>query len=158
MNVGILKHPEITDKIIRGFYEVYNELGSGFLESVYENALDIVLNEYGLSVDRQKDISVKFRGSVVGEFRPDLFLNSKVIVEIKAVERLLPVHEAQLINYLKATDIEVGVLLNFGKRPEFKRLAYDNRRKCFIQEKIGEYLTGRNPRKSASIRGEKKKQ
>jgi GxxExxY protein len=155
MSVCILKHPEITEKIILGYYEVYNELGSGFLESVYENALDIVLNGYGLHVDRQKDISVKFRGAVVGEFRPDLFLDGKVIVEIKAVERLLPVHEAQLINYLKATEIEVGVLLNFGKRPEFKRLAYDNRRKCFVREQSGEYITGKNPRKSACIRGEK---
>lgn len=157
MSVCILKHPEITDKIIRGFYEVYNELGSGFLESVYENALDIVLKEYGLNADRQRDISVKFRGAAVGEFRPDFFIDGKVIVEIKAVERLLPVHEAQLINYLKATDVEVGVLLNFGKRPEFKRLAYDNRRKCFIRELSGEYIIGKNPRRSAFIRGEKKK-
>jgi len=157
MNEGILKHAEITETIIKGFYEVYNELGSGFLESVYENALDIVLREYGLKVERQKDVPVCFRGVVVGEFKPDIFLNDKVIVEIKAVESLLPIHEAQLINYLKATHIEVGILLNFGKRPESKRFAYDNRRKCFIREKLGKYIIRSNPRRSACIRGLTKK-
>ncbi|MCX6357832.1 MAG: GxxExxY protein [Candidatus Aureabacteria bacterium] len=129
MDRDTLKHAEITKAILRSFYEVYNELGPGFLESVYENALSIVLRGYMLTVERQKDISVYFRGAVVGEFTPDLIVNSKVIVEIKAVENLVPAHEAQLINYLRATRIEVGILLNFGKKPEFERLAYDNKRK-----------------------------
>ena len=125
----MFKHKEITEKILQGFYEIYNELGSGFLESVYEHALSIVLTGYGFHVERQKDISVYFRGHNIGEFRADLIVNEKVIVELKAVRSIDPVHEAQLINYLKATDIEVGLLLNFGNKPQFKRLIYDNKRK-----------------------------
>src|SRR4030067_186886 len=124
-----LKYKEITDIILKSFYEVYNELGDGFLESVYENALYIVLAEYGLHVERQKDISVLFRGNNIGDFRTDLIVDEKVIVEIKAIRNLDPVHEAQVLNYLKATNIEVGLLLNFGRKPEFKRLVYDNKRK-----------------------------
>ena len=129
MNSRYVKHKEITDIILKSFYEVYNELGDGFLESVYENALYIVLNGYGLCVERQKDISVFFRGKVIGDFKADLIANEKVIVELKAVRALAPAHEAQLINYLKATNIEVGLLLNFGRKPEFKRFVYDNKRK-----------------------------
>jgi len=129
MNADRFKYKELTDIILRGFYEVYNELGDGFLESVYENALYIVLTGYGLCVERQKDISVFFRGKVIGDFKVDLIVNEKVIVELKAVRTLDPAHEAQLINYLKATDIEVGLLLNFGRKPEFKRFVYDNERK-----------------------------
>jgi GxxExxY protein len=129
MNRSYFKHTDITRSIIKGYYELYNELGPGFLESVYENALCIVLSGDGLRTERQKGISVYFRGKVVGEFTPDLIVNEVVIVEIKAVENIIPVHESQLINYLRATDIEVGILLNFGKKPELKRFAYDNRRK-----------------------------
>ncbi len=111
------------------FNRVNNELGPGFLESVYENALYIVLKGYGLHVEKQKDISVYFRGQVIGNFRADLVVNEKIIVEIKAVRSLLPEHEAQILNYLKATNIEVGLLLNFGTKPEFKRFIYDNYRK-----------------------------
>lgn len=136
----MLKHKEITEKILQAFYEVYNELGSGFLESVYEYALSIVLTGYGLHVERQKEISVHFRGHNIGEFRADMVVNEKVLVELKAVRSLDPVHEAQLINYLKATEIEVGLLLNFGGKPQFKRFAYDNQRKT-IRE---------NPRDSAA--------
>ena len=116
----MLKHRETTEKILKGFYEAYNELGHGFLESVYEKALSIVLAGYGLQVERQKDISVSFRGQQIGDFRADLVVNDKVIVEIKAVRTLDSAHEAQLLNYLKATGIEVGLLLNFGQKPEFK--------------------------------------
>ena len=129
MNTDRFKYKEITDIILRSFYEVYNELGDGFLESVYENALYIVLTGYGLYVERQKDIPVFFRGNIMGDFKADLIVNGKVIVELKAVRILDPAHEAQLINYLKATDIEVGLLLNFGRKTEFKRFAYDNKRK-----------------------------
>ncbi|MCK4357922.1 MAG: GxxExxY protein [Candidatus Cloacimonetes bacterium] len=125
----MLKYKEITNKIIKAFYEVYNELGPGFLESVYEHALYIVLAKYGLNVESQKDIIVYFRSQVVGNFRADLVVNEKVIVEIKAVRNLLPEHEAQILNYLKATNIEIGLLLNFGTKPEFKRFIYDNYRK-----------------------------
>jgi GxxExxY protein len=129
MNTDRFKYKEITDIILRSFYEVYNELGDGFLESVYENTLYIVLTGYGLCVERQKDISVFFRGNSIGDFKTDLIVNEKVIVELKAVRTLDPAHEAQLINYLKATNIEVGLLLNFGRKPEFKRFVYDNERK-----------------------------
>ncbi|MBW2003676.1 MAG: GxxExxY protein [Deltaproteobacteria bacterium] len=129
MDTDRFKHKEITDIILKSFYEVYNELGDGFLESVYENALYIVLTEYGLYVERQKDISVFFRGTIIGNFKADLIVDQKVIVELKAVRTLDSAHEAQLINYLKATNIEVGLLLNFGRKPEFKRFVYDNKRK-----------------------------
>ena len=129
MNADSFKYKEITDIILRSFYEVYNEIGDGFLESVYENALYIVLTGYGLYVEKQKDISVFFWGKVIGDFKADLIVNEKVIVELKAVRTLNPAHEAQLINYLKATNIEVGLLLNFDKKPEFKRFIYDNKKK-----------------------------
>jgi len=129
MNADRFKYKEITDIILRSFYEVYNELGDGFLESVYENALYIVLTGYGLCVARQKDISVFFRGTRIGDFKADLIVDEKVIIELKAVRALDSAHEAQLINYLKATNIEVGLLLNFGRKPEFKRFVYDNKRK-----------------------------
>ena len=125
MNTDKLKYKEKTDKIIRGFYEVYNELGCGFLESVYENALYIILKGYGLHVEKQKDISVYFRGQVIGQFKADLIIDEKIIIEIKAVSNFIPAHEAQIINYLKATSLEVGLLLNFGKAPEFKRFVYE---------------------------------
>jgi len=124
-----LKHKEITDKILKAFYTVYNELGTGFLESVYEKAIALVLKESELKVDSQKQLSVYFRNSIIGEFKPDLIINNCVIVELKAVKAIVPEHEAQLINYLKATEVEVGLLLNFGDKPEFKRIVYENKRK-----------------------------
>ena len=128
MNADRFKYKEITNIILGSFYEVYNELDDGFLESVYENALYIVLTGYGLCVEKQKGISVFFRGKVIGDFKADLIVNEKVIVELKAVRTLNPAHEAQLINYLKAINIEVGLLLNFGRKLEFKRFVYDNKR------------------------------
>ncbi|RMG66128.1 MAG: GxxExxY protein [Calditrichaeota bacterium] len=124
-----MKHKLITDLILKAFFEVYNELGGGFLESVYENALLIALKERGLQVEQQKPIQVYFRGNQVGEFRADLVVNNAVVVELKATKAIDQSHIAQLMNYLKATDIEVGLLLNFGEKPEFKRLVYDNKRK-----------------------------
>ena len=119
-----LKHKEITDQILRGFYEVYNELGRGFLESAYENALAVVLRESGLSVETQQELIVRLHGQVVGNFRADIVVERKVLLELKAVRHLDAVHEAQLLNYLKATGIEVGLLLNFGDTPEFKRRVF----------------------------------
>jgi len=129
MNADRFKYKETTDIILRSFYETYNELGDGFLESVYENALYIVLTGYGLRVEKQKNISVFFRGKEIGDFKADLIVNEKIIIELKAVRTLASAHEAQLINYLKATNIEVGLLLNFGREPEFKRFVFDNKRK-----------------------------
>lgn len=125
MNTDI-KHKEITDLILKSFYEVYNELGDGFIESVYETAMFFVLTSYCLSVERQKAIAVYFRGNNIGDFKADLVVNEKVIVELKAIRSLEPVHEAQLLNYLKASNIEIGLLLNFGRTPEFKRFVYSN--------------------------------
>jgi GxxExxY protein len=136
MDTEKFKYKEITNTILKSFYEVYNELGDGFLESVYESALYMVLTGYSLYVERQKNISVFFRGKEVGDFKADLIVNEKVIIELKAVRTLVSAHEAQLINYLKATNIEIGLLLNFGRKPEFKRFVpefkrfvYDNKRK-----------------------------
>jgi len=124
-----LKYRELTDKIIGVFYEVYNELGFGFLESVYENSLALVLKARGLKVEQQIPIPVWFRGQKVGDFIADLIIENAVLLELKAVRTIEQAHLAQLLNYLRATEIEVGLLLNFGNRPEFKRLAFDNQRK-----------------------------
>ncbi|MBA4184606.1 MAG: GxxExxY protein [Acidobacteria bacterium] len=124
-----LKHRDLTDKIIGTFYEIYNELGFGFLESVYENALLTALTEKGIKVGQQIPIPVWFRGKKIGDFVADLIVGDSVIIELKAVRTIQDAHKAQLLNYLRATEIEVGLLLNFGQRPEFKRLAFDNQRK-----------------------------
>ena len=111
-----LLHRDLTDLVIRGFYDVYNELGFGFLESVYEAAVFRVLSQQGLSVEKQKLVGVRFRGEQIAEFRLDLVVERAVIVEIKAASSLTSSHDAQLLNYLKATDLRVGLLLNFGPR------------------------------------------
>ena len=121
------KHSDITEKIIRAFFTVYNTLGYGFLEKVYENALIIELKKLKLFVEKQKPIYVYYNGELVGEYFADLTVNKCVIIEIKAVESLREEHEYQLINYLKATEIEVGLLLNFGKKPEFRRKVFTNK-------------------------------
>ena len=125
------KHSEITDKIIKVFFEVYNELGHGFLESVYERSLEIAINSLGLRVFRQIEIPVWFRGKPVGDFTADMLVEDRVLLELKAARALDSSHQAQLLNYLRATEIEVGLLLNFGLKPEFKRLIFDNPRKTF---------------------------
>ena len=119
-------HKEITGKIIEGFYTVYNVLGYGFLEKAYENAMDIELRKAGLGVIQQKNIKVYYAGEEIGDYFADLLVENMVIVELKAAEAICDEHEAQLINYLRATEIEVGLLLNFGKKPEFKRKIFEN--------------------------------
>ena len=126
---GSLKHRDLTDSILRCFYEVYNELGSGFLESVCERAMTLALNQSGLAASPQQDVTVHFRGTPVGTFRTDIVVAGKVVIELKAAKAPDRAHEAQLLNFLKATDYEVGLLLNFGPRPEFKRIAFANERK-----------------------------
>lgn len=121
-----LLHAGLTDQIIGAFYEVYNELGHGFLESVYEEALLKALRDAGLSVEQQRPISVRFRGAVVGNFFADLLVENTVILELKTARAIDSTHEAQLLNYLKATDKEVGLILNFGSKPQFRRLRLDN--------------------------------
>ncbi|HMU43267.1 MAG TPA: GxxExxY protein [Ignavibacteriaceae bacterium] len=119
-------YQELTSKIIACFYKVYNTLGFGFLEKVYENALLIELNKSGLIAERQKPIKVQYESQIVGEYFADIIVNNKVILELKAVESLIEEHELQLINYLKATKIELGLLLNFGKKPEIRRKIFTN--------------------------------
>lgn len=132
---GQLKCRALTERVIGVFFEVYNELGSGFLESVYEHAMELALRAAGLSPARQQAIQVQFRGHVVGEFRADLLVERQVIVELKAAHSIAAEHEAQLLNYLRATTIEVGLLLNFGPKPSFKRLVFDNTRKLATTER-----------------------
>jgi len=115
------KYSEITDLIIKAYYMVYNKLGYGFLERVYENALLIELSKLGLKCIKQKPISVYYNGLIIGEYFADIIVNDVVIIELKAAETLCTERECQLVNYLKASDIEVGLLLNFGKEPQFKR-------------------------------------
>jgi GxxExxY protein len=124
-----LKHSAITDAIIGTFYEVYNEMGQGFLESVYREALAYLLAAKGFAVEQEKAVTVTFRGRTVGIFRTDLLVNNSVIVELKCARALDSAHEAQLLNYLKATQFEVGLLLNFGNRPQFRRMLLDNAHK-----------------------------
>ena len=109
-----MKCQELTEEIIGVFYDVYNELGHGFLESVYEQAMLIALSDAGLHVDRQLPITVHFRGQVVGEFCADIVVNNQVIVEIKAACAIESAYEAQIMHYLRATDMEIGLLMNFG--------------------------------------------
>ena len=123
------KHGDLTKQIIGIFYDVYGILGYGFLEKVYENAMAIRLREAGFAVVQQQPIKVYFDGVVVGEYFADLVVNDLIILELKAVKELAEAHEAQLINYLKATPYEVGLLLNFGPKPQVIRKVYDNRRK-----------------------------
>ncbi len=124
-----LLHKSKTDRIIRAYYNVYNELGFGFLEKVYENAMVIELNSFGLLCERQKPIKVFYQEIPVGEYFADIAVDNTIILELKAAESLVEEHEIQLINYLKATAMEVGFLLNFGKEPEFKRKLFTNDKK-----------------------------
>jgi len=123
------RHGEITDAILSAFYEVFDRLGYGFLEKVYENALVAELQMRGLNVGQQVAIPVYYKQRLVGEYVADLVVEGKVLVEIKACRELCEEHEAQLLNYLKATSFEVGLLINFGPAPTFKRKIFDNSRK-----------------------------
>ena len=123
------KYKELTEKIIEIFYRVYNKLGYGFLEKVYENAMMIEFKKENISAVSQSAIKVLYEGEIVGQYFADVLILGKIIEEIKAVKNIAEEHEAQLLNYLKATDIEVGLLLNYGPKPNFKRKAFDNLRK-----------------------------
>jgi GxxExxY protein len=130
---GRMLHAEITRKVLVTFFEVYNELGSGFLESVYQTALAQALGAKGLHVDREVGIDVFFRHAVIGRFYADIVVDDRVILELKAARVLAPEHHAQLLHYLRATAMEVGLLLNFGPRPQFKRLVFSNSLKHGMQ-------------------------
>ena len=123
------KYSDLTGIVIGAFFQVHKELGYGFSEKVYENALTIVLREQGLNVKQQVPIKVYFHNQVVGEYIADMIINDVVLLELKAAQKLNDDHAAQLLNYLKSTEIEVGLLLNFGPQAEFRRKIYDNQRK-----------------------------
>ncbi|MBE9481671.1 MAG: GxxExxY protein [Bacteroidetes bacterium] len=114
-------HTDITGKILKAFFKVYNTLGYGFLEKVYENAMLIELRKMGLKCSNQLPIKVFYENEKVGDYYSDILVEDKVIVELKAIEALAPEHETILVNYLKGTEIEVGLLLNFGPKPQYKR-------------------------------------
>ena len=125
-------HHSLSEKVLQAFYQVYNQLGYGFLEKVYENALLIELRKRELKVEQQKQIFVFYDGKQVGVYFADLIIEELIIIELKAAERLREEHECQLINYLKASDKEVGLLLNFGKRPQHSRKIFTNDRKEWL--------------------------
>ena len=129
-------HKDLTDKIIKAFYSVYNELGFGFLENVYQNALYFELKNNQLRVDAQKTTKVYYQNQLVGNYKADLIVNDTIILELKAVDFLIEEHELQLINYLKATNIEIGLLLNFGKKPEIRRKIFTNDRKKICENLV----------------------
>ena|SRR5215469_6396353 len=125
-----LLYAELTEKIIGVYYDVYNELGHGFLESVYSNAMGRALAQAGLAVQREVSVPVYFRGWDVGHFKADLVVNGCILIELKAVQALDRSHEAQIINYLRATELEVGLLFNFGgSKPQFRRIVLENANK-----------------------------
>lgn len=131
----------LTERVIGVFYSVHNELGFGFVESVYENALAFALREAGLDVEQQRHLQVRFRDVVVGQFVTDLVVEQRLLVELKSVSHIVPAHEAQLTHYLKATGLRVGLLLNFGPRAQFKRRVFDPALSALIRD---------HPRQSAS--------
>jgi GxxExxY protein len=122
-----MKHKELTDKILQAYFTVYNRLGYGFLERVYEKAMLIELQKMGLSCSAQVPIRVWYEGEVVGKYYADILVEDLVILELKASETVVEEHKIQLVNYLKATEIEIGLLLNFGKEPHISRKIFENR-------------------------------
>lgn len=128
-----MKHEEITEKIIQAFYKVYNTLGYGFLEKVYENAMAIELTTMGFKVQKQQKILVYYFGNIVGDYFADMVVEDIITIELKANECLVEENENQLVNYLKATNIEVGLLLNFGRKPQIKRKIFDNDKKPMLK-------------------------
>ncbi|MDD2822312.1 MAG: GxxExxY protein [Flavobacterium sp.] len=122
-------HKELSESILKVFYDVYNELGYGFLEKVYQNAMYLELKSLGFKVEPQRQIKVYYKNEVVGDFFADLLINDVIILELKACDSLVKSHYVQTLNYLKATNIEIGLLLNFGEKPEIKRLIFTNNRK-----------------------------
>ena len=122
----------LKDEVIECFYDVYNELGYGFLEKVYQNSMYLELISRGFQVEAQKQIIVYYKGKAVGEYFADLVVNKKVILELKAADAMVKEFDWQLLNYLRGTDIEVGLLLNFGKKPEFIRRVFSNSNKIRV--------------------------
>lgn len=119
-----LLHSDLSRAIIGAFYSVYSELGFGFLEVVYANALAILLKRAGLAIERQVPFEIIFHGQSIGLYRADLVVESRIVVEVKARRCIIPQHASQVLNYLKASRLKIGILLNFGEKPEFKRVVW----------------------------------
>ena len=145
------KHDDLTQKIIGVFYDVYNELGCGFLESVYREAMRLALGQAGLKVQTEMQIPVRFRGELVGVFRADLVVNDVVLIELKACEAIVREHESQTLHYLRATEIEVALLMNFGPKPRFKRLVMDNELKKPKEKSVSSVAIGVKPLVDAEV-------
>jgi GxxExxY protein len=124
---------DITGPVIEIFFQVYHKLGHGFLEKIYRNAMEIEIRKRGLEVKKNEKIEVRYDGEVIGEYYADLVVNRAVILELKASAALIDQHEAQLLNYLRATRYEVGILMNFGPKPRYKRLVFENRYKSYAE-------------------------
>jgi GxxExxY protein len=124
--MGELRYRELSEKVIAAAYAVHKELGCGFMEKVYQNAIALELEERGVACSREAPLHVVYHGKIVGEYCADVIVENRIVVEIKAVSRLDPVHEVQLVNYLKATGLNVGLLLNFGRSVEVKRRVFDS--------------------------------
>jgi GxxExxY protein len=142
--VTTMPHASITDKIIAAFYDVYNEIGCGYVESVYHTCLTIALRSRGLLTNQEIPLDVYFRGNVVARFRADLIVENSVIVELKACRTILAEHEVQLVNYLRCTAVEVGLILNFGPKPQIKRSIFTNDRKHTNTSRVREVGTRTN--------------
>jgi GxxExxY protein len=145
------KHDDLTQKIIGVFYDVYNELGCGFLEPVYREAMRLALGQAGLKVQSEVPIPVRFRGELVGVFRADLVVNDVVLIELKSCEALVREHESQTLHYLRATEIEVALLMNFGPKPRFKRLVMDNELKKPKEKSVSSVAIGVKPLVDAEV-------
>jgi GxxExxY protein len=145
------KYDDLTQRIIGIFYDVYNELGCGFLESVYREAMRLALSQAGLKVETEIPIPVRFRGEVIGIFRADLIVDGAVLIELKTCDALAREHQGQTLNYLKATNIEVALLMNFGPTPRFKRLVMDNEEKKFVLKSVPSVLIGVKPCAEAEV-------
>ncbi len=139
-------HEDLTEKVISCFYQVYNTLGYGFLEKVYENSLKIELEKYDLKVLTQYPINVYYEGQQVGEYYADMLVEDKLIIELKTCETLHVEHELQLVNYLRATDIELGLLLNFGREPKVRRKIFSNLNEKILTTHIEQIYKGQNQR------------
>ncbi len=131
----LMNKSDLTQKIIGAFYTVYNTLGYGFLEKVYENALVLELQKAGFRVSQQQPISVFYDGQMVGQYYADIIVNDTIILELKTSETIREEHKLQLLNYLRATKHEIGLLLNFGKSPQIKRVVFSNSRKGIMERR-----------------------
>jgi GxxExxY protein len=139
-NNSSYKHSTLTELVIGTFYDVYNELGYGFLELVYRNSLQLALLAQGVEVEQEVPVAVYFRGKNVGDFRADLVVNRVILLELKTADAIAAAHEAQVINYLRATALELGLILNFGPKPKVRRLLLDNVRKHKLAAQAGESI------------------